>query len=281
MKSILIATDFSRNSTHAAVYGYHLAGQLGADLTLAHAQIIPAEILQDGLNQWTALPYNEMHQDDQAALIRLRTKLEAINLPATSRPEIHYLQQDCAMTQMLAGQASDLVVMGTHGNDWFTTLLIGDHCRKAIETLDVPLLIIPPDQRPERIGKLVFASDFCDPVKDLKALRWLVELARPLGAEVVLVHIYEGREHSARFGKLAASLLEDLGAHTGYDLISAATLDHDSVEEGLQDAVKTLHANILVLRHQPHAWIHELLMGDHSEKLARVVHLPLLVLKSG
>ena len=41
MRSILIATDFSRNATHAAVYGYRLAARLGVDVTLAHTQLIP------------------------------------------------------------------------------------------------------------------------------------------------------------------------------------------------------------------------------------------------
>lgn len=51
------------------------------------------------------------------------------------------------------------------------------------------------------------------------------------------------------------------------DLIRAVTFDYAGVEAGLQDAVKTLHADILVLRHQPHGWVHKLLLGDHSKKM--------------
>lgn len=279
MNSILIATDFSANASQAAVYGYRLASKLGADVTLAHAQIIPAEIPQAGLAAWANLPYDEIENDGWVELTRLKARLESLQLPAEIRPEIHYRQQNGALTQLLAGEPAGLVVMGTHGNDRLGTLLIGDHCRKAIETLHSPLLLVPADHRREQIGRLVFASDFTDPAKDLKALRWLVNFARPLGAAVSLVHICNRREHTAQFSDLAAGLLRELGQRTGYDRIDAQTVDHNGVEDGLQTAVKILKADILVIRHQPHGWAHELLLGDHSKKMAAIVQVPLLILQ--
>lgn len=60
---------------------------------------------------------------------------------------------------MLAGQIADLMIMGTRSNDRLGTLLIGDHCRKAIKTVGIPLLMIPPGHhRPQRIGEVVLPA---------------------------------------------------------------------------------------------------------------------------
>lgn len=280
MQTILIATDFSTHAEHAALYGYRLASQLGSEVTLAHAVIIPAEIPQTGLAGWPALPYDQLLEDGEKQLTRLKTKLEALPLITAARPPIHCRQQNCALTQMLSEQKADLIVMGTHGNDRLGTLLIGDHCRKAITALDKSLLFVPPAHYREQVRRLIFASDFSDPAADLNALRQLVSIARPLGAAVIIVHLYDGRTHTAQFGQMAAQMLEELAARTGYEQLTAETMDQLDVEQGLAAAVKSLHADMLILRHESHGWIHELLLSDHSKKMAALLHVPLLVLRA-
>ena len=74
MKKLLIATDFSHNANHAAVYGYYLAKQLRANITVCNAFIVPAEVPQAGVVVWPMDDFNTISKTILDELEAVKTK---------------------------------------------------------------------------------------------------------------------------------------------------------------------------------------------------------------
>ena len=63
---------------------------------------------------------------------------------------------------------------------------------KLLTTIDVPLLLLPPEVYYHGLSTLVYATDF--ERADVQAIKQLTELAEPYGALIKVVHIPRKKE---------------------------------------------------------------------------------------
>lgn len=280
MKKLLIATDFSGNANHAAAYGYYLAKQIKASITLCNAFIVPAEVPQAGIVVWPMDDFNTISKSISDELEEIKLKLE--NTYKTGyRPIISTISETGTLTNVVCNltqsHAIDLIILGTHGNDKLSTFLFGNHSRKMIDVTTKPLLLVPPSAKIEPIKKIAYATDFKHPQDDLAAIYSLIPFAKLLNAEILLTHVLNDTHHLPSFQKWLDDLLVDLSNKADYPNIYYRIIRNGDAEHGLDWLCEHGRVDLLVMIHRPHNFLDSLLSGSYAQKMADHITIPLLV----
>ena len=284
MKTILIATDFSATANHTAIYGYRMAQQLRAKVLLCHVLNVPTEIPQNGIVAWPAEVYDDLIHDSNDELAKLRCRLIAEGDPDGYQAEIFCLQEAGFVTDVLNAAAeanqADIILIGMHGNDAVSTLMMGNHTRKMIDTAVCPLLLVPARVTAKPVKRIAFACDLVEPDKDAGVIGQLINFAKTLDAEVILTHV--DQSHDAPGYMLTGKhLLENLIARFNYPKISFTVVKSEKVENGLDWLIRDKGIDMLAMVHREHTFFKQLFEGSFTQKTARQLPVPLLVLKAG
>ena len=275
MKKFLFPTDFSANAKHALDYGYSLAKQVKANILICNAIIVPAEMPQAGLVVWPMEESEGLLQDSSHELNQLKKYLENKQETISFNPFVTCISEAGTATdiinQMNHQHNIGLVIIGTHGSSGLSTLLLGDHSREIIDEVNRPLLLVPPAAKIKPIKKIAFATDFNDPAKDLECIYQLIELARPLNAEILITNIFNGDKHSHE------QFMTELATKANYPLIYYRLVKAYRPEAGLDWLCEHGQIDMLAMVHRSHNFIDSLFRGSQTQKMANHIPIPLLV----
>nr|WP_294941799.1 universal stress protein [uncultured Mucilaginibacter sp.] len=283
MKNILISTDFSPTAAHAAAYGYNLAKQSEANILLANAITLPAEVAQPGMVVLPIAACDEMDDYSVAELQKLKAHLEQNDYSDTFRPSVNYFSETGRVTDVInhvADKEIGLIVIGKHAQDRLSTFLLGNHCSNLIDTVSKPLLVIPPKAAIKQIKKIAFAFDFNHIATELTSIYELIAFAKTLNADVLLTHIFAA-EQSPSMKVMIDELLTDAVKKAHYPNIYYRTVTNDNIEQGLNWFCEHEQIDVLAMNHGPYSFIDDVLKLSHTQKMAENISIPLLVYQAG
>ncbi len=171
----------------------------------------------------------------------------------------------------------DLVIVGTHGSSGLSTFLLGNHSRQMIDEINKPLLLVPPATPITRIKKIAFATDFKNLVKDMECLHQLIELARPLNAEILITHILNEDQHTTAFQYIIDQFMTEISGKANYQKLYYRELKSPGSVAGLDWLCKHGDIDMLAMVHRPHNFIDRMFRGSQTQKMAGHIPVPLLV----
>jgi len=282
MKTLLISTDFSAVATHAAEYGYNLAKQIKADIVLCNAVTVPAEVPQAGVVVWPMEEYNVLMEDSGNELKKLKDQLENYKTENNFEPAITYVNETGVLSDILkvtiADHNVDMVIMGTHSASGFNHFFFGDHSRNMIDHAKKPLLLVPPTAKISAIKKIAFATDLKQPEKDLESIYKLILLARQLGAEILLTHVFDEEFQPTELQEWSKQYLVDLSNKADYPHIYYRLIRNSNTEHGLEWLCEHGQVDLLCMVHRHHGFFDNMFNGSHTKRMADHLRIPLLVL---
>ena len=148
IKRILVPVDFSPSARLALDYAYSLARKFDAGLHLIHVCEVPS-MLTGSMDAY-AIAYTDWSQQlgDEAErqLEQLRPALAAV--PVTT--EVLFGNPARAIVTAAGTNASDLIVMGTHGHGPFMHVVMGNVAERVVRTASCPVLTVREPQDSER-----------------------------------------------------------------------------------------------------------------------------------
>jgi nucleotide-binding universal stress UspA family protein len=281
MNKFLFPTDFSANANHALDYGYSLAKQVKANIIICNAIIEPAEVPQSGLVSWPMEESDLLLIGSSHDLNLLKEKLESKNEKVGFSPAVVCKNEAGTVMEVVNYFCNfediDLVVVGTHGSSGLKTLLLGNHSRTMIDEINKPLLLVPPAATIAPVKKIAFATDFGNPAEDLTYIHTLVELAKPLNAEILLTHIYDEDSRSNSFQHLTDQYMIMIADNANYPNIYYREVKSDHPVAGLKWLCKHGNIDILAMVHRSHNFIDSLFRGSQTQSIAGHMPIPLLV----
>ncbi|RWY53769.1 universal stress protein [Mucilaginibacter gilvus] len=283
MKTILITTDFSPNAAHAAAYGYNLAKQAKANIMLANAINIPAEMPQSGMIVWPMEQENELMDGSTTELQKLKAHLEQNDYSDNFRPSVSYVNEAGRVTDVIehiADKNIGLIVIGKHSSDGLSTFLLGNHCSTLIDTVNKPLLIVPEAAPIKPVKKIAFGFDFNHINKQLDSIYQLIALAKPLNADILLTHVYK-EQQSTSLQLMTDELITDISNKANYPHIYYRAIKNSDTEKGLNWLCEHGHIDILAMEHRHYNFIEDILNLSHTQKMAAHIAIPLLVFHTG
>ena len=249
-RNILYASDFSPMAEIAASYAAEIARRYGSKIFALHVRPLDSYGMAPP-ESWAALKdASEFQAKEQAAhLHRLFPKIEHQAI----------VEQGAVwdvLSNLIASQHIDLVVMATHGRQGLGKILLGSVTESVLRRVPCPVLTIGPyvqvePARATQMNRILFATDFS--AASQAAAPYAVSLAQENQAHLDILHVIEKR----KIGELVAApeLIE--GAVGGMRALLPAEaelwcepsflVEEGSVAENILKAARERQADAIVI----------------------------------
>ncbi|ASO06984.1 nucleotide-binding universal stress UspA family protein [Arenibacter algicola] len=244
MKTLLYATDYSKNSVTALQFAYNLSQALGMRLVITHTFNFPTVLGVEGLDERPILDGNpvKIHraQLEKFCTEHLGSKWD--NPKIQLEPVLN-----SSVIKGIISKAEDyhaqLIVVGTKGASGLEEMILGSTTKKLIEKAPCPVIAIPHDVLRRNLDTMVYATDFEE--EDIHAIQKLSEIARPLKAKIKVVHISTQEEYA---GDLLMEWFKDmLKSKVNYPDIEFELLFSEDVFDTLRIYLGVVNADMVVM----------------------------------
>jgi nucleotide-binding universal stress UspA family protein len=277
MKTIIVATDFSRPANNALEYGAAIARQAGARLVLVNTFHIPAPVrytLYPSLKK--ALPdvqemitEHKVRLDQMADLVKSSYGIEVETFTATS-------ELPAALDDLVGNYQADMVVMGMRGQSVGRDIF-GSNTLSVLREASFPLLIVPTEARYHGFERVLFACHWAG-LPMLNRLPVLKNLAMLYKATVQVVHV--SREELVKKTTPVRVSEKERIVHSVFEGVEHRykEIKADDVIKGIEMGVNDLKADLLVMiPDRPNFW-DIILRKSNTRHMALRTNIPLLVL---
>lgn len=191
MKTILFATDYSKNSELALKYAYNMSTKMKAKLLVIHVFDYPTMLDHLSLEAEDPFPdiEGETHKKHNAKLTVFSERVLNTSV-ATLNIEIESIENKSVVKGIIK-KANEinalLIVIGIKGLSEIREIIMGSTAKNLIENAPCPVLTIPNNVANTQIKTIIYATDFED--EDFGAINELVEIVKPFNAKIKILHI--------------------------------------------------------------------------------------------
>jgi nucleotide-binding universal stress UspA family protein len=282
LERIACATDFRESSEVASRYAASLVRTFGGSLELVHARTYLDDIDESWLLRTDA--FDEWRKARQAKLDAAvaRWKGRGITTHGTmleGAPELALVEQ--------VPHRADVLVMGTVSRRGIAHALLGSVAERVLRTATVPVLAVPKtwsiaDDARFAPSSILVPIDF-GPLS-ATTLRVALDLARPSGARVTIVHAWdqvlvpaEGPTATESARKLEGNVARWLETQLpGGAAGVSATVRRGHAFDVIESAAKDREADLVVMATAGRTGLGHLMLGSVTERVLRSLGLPVL-----
>lgn len=273
MKTILIATDYSKAADNALEYAAALARYSRAKLVIFNAFQPPPPISTASM----AVPgINKLLTENRARLQSLASRTSQFHGIETEWvTNISYVEEE--LPKQVKKHMAELVVMGMKGHS-LDRRLFGSTTTSVIGRLKYPVLVVPEGVNFNGIARILFACDYKYLSSNSK-LRFLKNLSRDFNAQVQVFHVDKPAEQPVMAGNSSAAPvstnMEQVLRNVQH---SYRDLTETDVIKGIEQGIQDFHADLLVMvPHKPGFW-DMIFNKSNTRKMALKSPVPLLAL---
>ena len=156
MKRFLVPVDFSIPSESAAEYAIEMTKDIpGIEIILYH--VYKHDIFSTLKD--TAKGARKTATDDELKIVKDFLKNSPNQKITIESEEGSFIDN---ISKYVLSNHIDMVIMGINGSTRMAGALVGDNVLSLIRNINIPIMIIPPDVKFEKINNVLFASDFKD-----------------------------------------------------------------------------------------------------------------------
>lgn len=274
MKTLLVPTDFSKNSNNAVDYAAKMALTTNAKLVLIHVYHIPATPTEVPV----VIPDIEsFEKDSQEKLQRIRERLllsYGKTLEVTLAIKCGFAAEEISI--YADSVKPDLIIMGISGTNFITEKLLGSVATSTIEFSHYPVLLIGEGIEFKAPKKIVLACDYNES-ENSKVIAPLIKLVKFFKAHVCVLNIEKELEPAVPAGEIVSEFmkLELVMAEVDHSFHFLGT---DSVTKGIHEFISMADGDMVVMMPKKHGVVSRLFNEPHTKKLAFHTKVPLLAL---
>jgi nucleotide-binding universal stress UspA family protein len=167
MKKILVPCDFSNHAINAFRFALDVASESNGQVHLLNVIELPMmqdTVLMPVLSFEEAL-LKELSENAETQFKKLKTQYPHEGIKVITVNRFGYIYK--AITDYIAENEIDLVVMGTHGVSGLKEILIGSNTEKIVRNSPVPVLAIKEYPHKQSIKNIVFPNTLAKDQEDL------------------------------------------------------------------------------------------------------------------
>jgi nucleotide-binding universal stress UspA family protein len=268
---ILVYTAFTETSRNALIYACEMAIDRDYSLVLVHNYDPPLSYAADPLAFSTV---NDSFSDTEETLKEERewATLKYPDLSISYR--LTFGTPLNALKELLAEYAIDFLVVGapeSHGEFWGWN----DEFVDVINTLPIPVLIIPKPVRYQTLTHIGFASDYAAMLTEaqLTFIKRIMD-SEPLRLHIIHVNVPGKKNEEQRLKHRAALEL----ALADYKPIYAS-IENADVVATIINYIRSFSIQMLIVLPRKHGIWYSVFNQRHSKRLTRINHLPIFTLK--
>lgn len=272
MRTILVATDFSVASFHAAHYAVDMALDIHAQILLLHVQSLPLIISE------VPIPFDSSPNpfgDAEEELSKLRHHLEKRSqgkIAVTCQVSMGNFSD--AIKSINNGAAPFAVVMGSVGAGVSDNIFMGSFVMMSIASLKAPLLIVPPEAAYKTIDKIGIACDMVN-VTETVPFEQIKEVFKCIKATLEVLYISSKDEN----------MYPNVLTQTKFMQINLSGLNpqlkigtNENIREGLIEFVDKSNIDLLLLIHKVYNFMESLFHKSTAKQMVVHPKIPVMIL---
>ncbi|MFA7473330.1 MAG: universal stress protein [Spirosomataceae bacterium] len=239
-QTVLVPTDFSNNALIATVYALGLARVLDADVHILHAYSVFTSPFQSQLANETDGRRAKLGAEKSMRDF-LEKFIDADHVTITS--SIVKMEVPEAISTYASANAISLIVMGTHGTSWPRKDLLGSNTYDVAKQSEVPLLVVPENNKGFKLERVVFFTDYQD--DDIHVLNTMKDLIDIEPKSCTLVHI--AKNDSEEQKKILTDWAVKLGEASEYKGLDTLLVTNREQLSVVNDTIDQLDADLCLL----------------------------------
>jgi nucleotide-binding universal stress UspA family protein len=270
MKTIVVATDFSKTALNATNYAADMALSIQADLLLLYIHQIPVVYIEVPITA----SENEMINDAKKSLSQLQVQLinktnGKLNIKTEIGAGVFFkeLETVCEKIKPYA------VVMGSQGTTAAERVFYGGHTIYAMNHLKWPLITVPPGSGFSQIKKICLACDF-DEVIESTPIDEIKRLVNDFQAELHVINSGKKEPPGADTVFESGMLQEMLGSlNPQYHFIN-----NENIDEGIINFVEKNKIDLLIALPKSKGLLKKIIHKSVSKQLILHSHVPVIAM---
>jgi nucleotide-binding universal stress UspA family protein len=281
MKTILVPTDFSEKSEHAAEYAFRLAAFLGMDLLLFNSYFVPqAETTGIGMMPPFFVDY-ELFEKVSTEQLRKETEQlkDRMEKAGVTVPGVRYSNGIGSLgegiRQMQEKEDISMIVMGSRSSEALMHFFYGSDTAEVVRRASCPVLMIPADASFRPLIRIAFASDVLDE-RVLKALNFVTGLAAPFDAEILVTHVSRLDTSAKEVSRLLEKFYAEVSA-IPYEKIACTDVKGDDITKTLLSFTESGDFGLIALVHKRHTLYEKVFDESITKKVMGHHQIPYLV----
>ncbi|MFD2519801.1 universal stress protein [Emticicia soli] len=272
MKTILLATDFSKAANKAIYLASQIAIKQEARLILFHAYRF-----MNTYDDNYGIPIDELKKLSARKLADLKKRI----LAKVDQPlEIEICNRRGfvldTVKEVIAEFGVDLIIMSSVGDTPLGAGFFGSVATEMIDKLKTPMLVLPPKYRLKNIENAVMGIDLTKPI-DAAAFGKAIYFLRDADAVVDVVFVAKDEEEAASEAIRKATLnLRELMKnvpHTFQTLVDKKRL------EAINGFTKKRKAQLLITFPQHHGFFEKIFFTQNTRRLVFDAEVPVLAIQ--
>jgi len=285
INKILCAVDFSSGSEQAMAAAVRLATEHDGELVLLHAWNVPAVLAGEYAYPTDIL--TQIAEDAQRGLSAAVAEATKRGLKRVTAKLVHGLPWQQIVDAAKVDPAIDLIVTGSRGRTGIGRVLLGSVAELVVRHAPCPVLTVHPQNEPKPFSHVLCPVDFSPTSR--AAAELAVELAKPAGASVTLLHVIDMafasgelrprgiyRDLDRRAAELLDAWVHELAARPAVRVIQQTRIGSPGAEllAALEDD-RTF--DLVVMGSHGRIGLPRLALGSVAEKTVRHAPCPVLV----
>ena len=271
IKKILVPTDFSPCAKNALNSAISLASKFEAELILMNAFQIPVSHGEFGAQTIITGLANDIEKDINTEMDKLIESLPALK-KIKYKTSIVHSHTTSAIRNTIKKESIDLVIMGTHGASGIDEVLIGTNAYSTVKEGSCPVMVIPEEAKLEKIGRIIFASDYRH-LNKLDSLKPLITLAKYYNSHIDVLHFSEELITDEERSEAKAINRTFKKLSHGYHFYLSA-----DVEQSINDHIKKYPADLIVMIPRHHNFFERIFNKKWTKKMVSHSETPILTL---
>ena len=277
MKNILVPTDFSKLSHHALDLAVQLAKPIGAQITLLHLEEVPLGDLS--LHLTGEAKGSELTDDAlyNAQLFRANNLkiFDLVEEFSSEGVEITGTQYGggflTGIQHYVKKNGTDLVVIGTTGEESIQEFFSGNHTEQLIEHLDVPVLSVQ-DKQYHKIEDIVLGLDIEDQNYTKSVFDLVKKVVDPLKARLHIIDI------AKTYDAALENKLDEIAKFSGLSNYLIDVVEDKKANEALLDYAEGTDAGLIVVITEAQGGLSRFFQHSFAAKLTKKSSIPVLTI---
>lgn len=278
MKTILMPTDFSKNSINAIDYAMSLFKDTACCFYLLNVQKASSFISDDLMVvSSSATIYNTIIDAAKKSISNIISRIEKKhnNKKHQFVSIVDYDNLTDSINQVSKKHQIDLIVMGTKGASGLDKILFGSNTARAIQRCNLPVLAIPDGCMFKGIDKIAFATSNSKKFKEEEFLP-LKEIMDINNSQLNTLHLAD--QHH---------LVTDAYDNMNFFKTHFSTAKHEFIDTTHNDMFSTVHKyivdndiKVLAMMNKRHSFLERLFKKHNIETFAFNIDIPFFVMQS-
>lgn len=278
MKTILLPTDFSKNSINAINYAVELFKEVECDFYILNVQKASSFISDDMLVvSSSATIYNTIVDAAKKSITNIISKIEeeSNNKKHNFHSVVDYDNFIDSINQVSKKYKVDLIIMGTKGASGLDKVIFGSNTVRVIQRCDIPVLAIPDGCKFSPIKKIAFSTNH-ETLFEKEKLHLLKDFMDLYDSELTILHVAD-ENHLVQKQEQNNDFFNSNFPEAMHEYIDVNTKEMFSV---IKHYLSTNNIEILSMISEKHSFLERLFTKHAVETFAFGIDIPFLVMHS-